>query len=259
MNWSSFFLQFTRYNIQFIQTTIANTHYKEEIWIIKSLTIKLYHFMRFNIFNQIHKALRALLYDTALTLQQTHFANPEEAGPVLEKVKEVLAVFDKHAEHEDHFVLPAIRVYEPSLVDAFEQEHIADHALAEKLRTLLATFEKAETTQARLETGHAILHSFIAFLAFNLEHMAKEETVLNSRLWRYYSDPEIIAINQRIIAAVTPEKGMSNAEITGWLKNVQKNAPEFVFNSLFTIAEKELSNQRFRKVLEDLTEGAMIA
>jgi len=225
--------------------------------------------MRFNIFNQIHKALRALLYDTALRLQQTHFANPEEAEPVLEKVKEVLAVFDKHAEHEDHFVLPAIQAYEPSLVDTFEQEHVADHALAENLRIQLIMFEKVDTTNARLETGHAILHSFIAFMAFNLEHMAKEETVLNSRLWRYYTDPEIIAINQRIIAALPPEemsftaawmmKGMSNAEITIWLKNVQKNAPEFVFNSLFGIAEKELSNQRFRKILEDLTEGAMVA
>jgi hypothetical protein len=225
--------------------------------------------MRFNIFNQIHKALRALLYDTALRLQQTNFANPEEAEPVLERVKEVLAVFDKHAEHEDHFVLPAIQVYEPSLVDTFEQEHVADHALAEKLRSLLTTFEKAETINARLEAGQAVLHSFIAFMAFNLEHMAKEETILNSRLWRYYSDPEIIAINQRIVAAIPAEemnftaawmmKGMSNAEITAWLKNVQKNAPEFVFNSLFGIAEKELSNQRFRKILEDLTEGAMVA
>jgi hypothetical protein len=225
--------------------------------------------MRFNIFNQIHKALRALLFDTALTLQQTHFAIAEEAEPALEKVKEVLNVFDKHAEHEDNFVLPAINVYEPSLVDAFEQEHVEDHVLAEKLRVLLTTFENAETIAARLETGHAILHSFIAFMSFNLGHMGKEETVLNARLWRYYSDPEIIAINQRIVAAIPPQemnftaawmmKGMSNAEITGWLKNVQKNAPEFVFNSLFAIAEKELSNQRFRKILEDLTEGAMVA
>ena len=54
-------------------------------------------------------------------------------------------------------------------------------------------------------------------------------------------------------------KGMNNAEITGWLRAVQENAPEQVFNTLFTIAEKELPYQRFRKILEDLTEGAMVA
>ena len=38
---------------------------------------------RFNIFNQIHKALRAMLYDTSLTLQQTYFGDAEEAETAL--------------------------------------------------------------------------------------------------------------------------------------------------------------------------------
>lgn len=225
--------------------------------------------MRFNIFNQIHKALRALLYDTALTLQQTSFTNPEEAEAALTKVRNVLNVFDKHAEHEDDFVLPAIAHYEPSLVDAFEQEHVEDHELAERLRELIATLENEATIDGQLKTGHAILHSFIAFMNFNLIHMAKEETVLNERLWRYYSDSEIVALNHRIVASIPQDemaftsawmmKGLSNMEITRWLKEVQKNAPEFVFSALFSIAEKELSHDRFRKILEDLTEGAMVA
>ena len=225
--------------------------------------------IRYNIFNQIHKALRALLYDTALTLQQTNFANAEEAEAVLEQLKQTLNVFDKHAEHEDHGVLPAIQQYEPSIVDAFAQEHILDHQLAENMRAQLAAFDVATTPADRLNAGNGILHAFIAFMTFNLDHMAKEETVINERLWRYYSDAEIIAMNQRIIASIPPEemsftsawmmKGMNNAEITGWLRAVQENAPEQVFNTLFTIAEKELPYQRFRKILEDLTEGAMVA
>ena len=224
--------------------------------------------MRFNIFNQIHKALRALLYDTALTMQQTDFQDHEEAELALEKLKQTLDIFDKHAMHEDSSVLPAIQAYEPSLVDAFEKEHVEDHALAEKLRQLVTEFARAEIKD-RQTIGHSILHSFIAFLSFNLDHMAKEETVLNERLWRYYSDVEIMALNQRIIADISPEemkftsawmmKGMSNAEITKWLKSVQTNAPEAVFSALFSIAEKELPYQRFRKILEDLTEGAMVA
>jgi hemerythrin-like domain-containing protein len=225
--------------------------------------------MRFNIFNQIHKALRALLYDTALTLQQSSFTNPEEAEAALTKVKNVLDIFDKHAEHEDNYVLPAIQQYEPSLVDAFEQEHVEDHELAERLRELIATLEKESAADAQLKKGHAILHSFIAFMNFNLAHMAKEETVLNERLWRYYSDAEIIAINHSIVASIPQEemaftsawmmRGLNNSEITRWLKEVQKNAPEFVFSALFSIAEKELPHNRFRKVLEDLTEGEMVA
>jgi hypothetical protein len=225
--------------------------------------------MRFNIFNQIHKALRALLYDTALTLQQTNFVNPDESELALAKIDLVLEIFDKHANHEDHFVLPAIRQFEPSLIDAFEQEHTEDHALAQDLRALLIDYTKEKSLEGKLGAGVIILHSFIAFMTFNLEHMAKEEAVLNTRLWRYYTDAEIIALNQKIVAAIPPAemqqtsawmmKGMNNMEITIWLKTVQKNAPEVVFSTLFAIAERELPYQRFRKILEDLTEGAMVA
>ena len=224
---------------------------------------------RFNIFNQIHKALRALLYDTALTVQQTYFGHPDEAETSLEKIKLVLDIFDKHADHEDQFVLPAIYAYEPSLVDAFEKEHMADHELAEKLRSLIQTFETNSSLEHRITIGDQILHSFIAFMSFNLDHMGKEEKIINQRLWRYYSDMELAAINQRIIASVSQEemkitsawmmKGLSNAEITAWLRQVQTHAPESVFNTLFTIAEKELPHSRFRQILEDLTEGAMLA
>jgi hypothetical protein len=224
---------------------------------------------RFNIFNQIHKALRAMLYDTSLTLQQTYFGDAEEAETALEKVSRTVDVFDEHAAHEDHFVLPAIQQYEPSLVDAFEQEHEKDHALSEKLRGLLTVYNHAIKTEVKIETGQAIYKAFIEFMIFNLEHMAKEETVLNKVLWRYYSDAEIMAINQRIVASIPPEemgatsawmmRGMSNTEISSWLKAVEKNAPEPVFAQLFSIAEKELPHDRFRKVLENLTEGTMVA
>ena len=224
---------------------------------------------RFNIFNQIHKALRAMLYDTSLALQQTYFADAEEAETAMEKVRQVVDIFDEHAANEDHFVLPAIERYEPSLVGSFEQEHEKDHALTEKLRGLLMVYNHAVKTEVKIETGQAINHAFIEFMIFNLEHMSKEETVLNKILWRYYTDEEILDINQRIIISIPQHvtaftsawmmRGLSNTEISGWLKAVEKNAPRPVFTQLFSIAEKELSNNRFRKVLENLTEGTMVA
>ena len=210
-----------------------------------------------------------MLYDTSLTLQQAYLGDAEEAESALEKVRIAVDVFDEHAAHEDHFVLPAIQQYEPSLVDAFEQEHEKDHALSERLRGLLAVYHHAIKTEVKIETGQAINQAFIDFMIFNLEHMAKEETMLNKVLWRYYSDAEILSINQRIVASIPPQeiaiasvwmmRGMSNTEISGWLKGVEENAPEPVFTQLFSIAEKELPNDRFRKVLENLTEGTMVA
>jgi len=210
-----------------------------------------------------------MLYDTSLTLQQTYFADADEAETAMEKVRQVVDIFDGHAAHEDHFVLPAIRQYEPSLVDAFELDHIKDHALSEKLRGLLTVYNHAVKTEVKIETGQAINHAFTGFMIFNLEHMAKEETVLNKVLWRYYSDAEIMDISKRIISTIPQSemaianawmmRGLSNTEISGWLKAVEKNAPQPVFTQLFSIAERELPENRFRKVLENLTEGTMVA
>ena len=225
--------------------------------------------MRYNIFYQIHKGLRAMLYETAIQLQRTDFNNDEEAETILIQITSVVDLFDKHAYFEDNLVFPAVVQYEPSMVDSFEQEHVKDHQLSAKLRTLMAMFDSLEGNDERIELGSALRKSFVEFLTFNLEHMAKEEDTINNLLWRYYTDEQIRAIEHQIVSSQTPEataiawkwmlRGLSNQEITRWLKTVEKNAPEFDFNNLFAAAEKELPNVRFRQVLEGLTEGAMLA
>ena len=83
---------------------------------------------RVNPFNMIHKALRALLYDTALSLQQTYFADSNESEVALAKIEAVIHQFEQHAYHEDTYVFPAVEAYNPQLAEAFESEHEEDHA-----------------------------------------------------------------------------------------------------------------------------------
>ena len=117
-----------------------------------------------------------MLYDTSLTLQQTYFAGADEAEITMKKVKQVVDIFDEHASREEHFILPAIERYEPSLADAFEQEHEKNQALTEKLRGLLMVYNHAVKTEVKIETGQAFNGAFIEFMIFNLEHMSKEVT-----------------------------------------------------------------------------------
>jgi hemerythrin-like domain-containing protein len=223
--------------------------------------------MRFNTFNQIHKALRAMLYDTSLTLQQTNFLDEQETTIAIEKVKFAVDMFDHHAHTEDHYILPAIQAYEPSVVATFEAEHVWDLKLSEQLKDAIYALELA--AKAKVEMGTELTKAFVAFMTFNLNHMAKEEDVINKILWRYYSDAEILAINQKIVSELEPWvmqasakwmlRGMNNTEIAGWLKAVRQSAPEPVFQSLFTAAEKELAPERFGAVVEGITDGVMIA
>lgn len=224
---------------------------------------------RYNIFYMVHKGLRALLYETALLIQQTDFTNEEQAEKAIEQIETVLTLFDKHAFTEDTLVFSAIQQTEPELVDELEKEHVKDHELGQRLGGLLTVLAKAVGEESKLEAGAAINKAFVEFMVFNLEHMAKEEDIINKALWKHYSDHELHGLTQKIVASIPPQamglfskwmiKGLSNTEISGWLKEVKNTAPDFVFNALLSTAETELPEQRWSQIQESLAEGAMLA
>ncbi|MDZ7648289.1 MAG: hypothetical protein U5K54_14510 [Cytophagales bacterium] len=58
-------------------------------------SIKTMNTLRHNSFNQVHKGLRAQLYEAALKIQQTDMSQAEAAAPVIEQIEEVLFLFRK--------------------------------------------------------------------------------------------------------------------------------------------------------------------
>ena len=224
---------------------------------------------RYNSFKLIHKGLRAALYETAIKLQQTDFIIEEETEEAANNVKEIVMLFHSHASKEDHFVLPAINDYEPSVVAAFEADHEKDHKLMEELNVAINKVVDAQSLDDRAIAGTELNQAFVRFMVFNLEHMAREEDVINKILWRYYTDGEIKAIGKRISDSVEPWladffakwmlRGISNREAVIWLKAIEASAPAIVFQTLINKAEQELPEFRYRKVAQELTEGIMLS
>lgn len=224
---------------------------------------------RYNIFLLIHKGLRASLYHTALQLQQTDFIADDEAENAVNRVKEIVMLFNEHAHKEDSFILPLVHQYEPSVAASFEDEHVKDEELGSQLQAGVEKLAEASTLLEKLIAGRKLMETFESFLVFNLQHMAKEEEILNSILWRYFSDEEIVAISNKITLSVAPWmqdfyatwmlRGINNTEAGNWMKAVEKGAPAIVFQSLLQKAEKEFSQQRLHKITRSLSEGVLVA
>jgi len=222
---------------------------------------------RFNSFLFVHKGLRAMLYDASLALQQTDFSMSAEAEKALTKVDNVLFVFDRHAHHEDSFVIPMIEKFEPELADSFEKEHVEDRRLGNNLKNLLAIFENALLPEEKTICGSAIIKSFTEFLVFNLQHMAKEEHLLNQALWKHYTDEQIMEMNNKLVASIPPAemqtvarwmlRGVSTTDAIHWLKSVKHSAPAFVFNNLMHMVQEEFNETRFSIIQESLEEAAV--
>jgi hemerythrin-like domain-containing protein len=219
---------------------------------------------RYNSFNIIHKGLRAALYQTALQLQQTDFTDDQQAEEAVNKVKEIIMLFEGHAHKEDNYVLPMINDYEPSVVAAFNGEHEEDGLLGSQLNDAVKKVLDSDTESQKTTSGRELTESFVRFMVFNLNHMAKEEDIINKILWRYFSDDEIKAVVSKISTLDPPwiqefytawmVRGINNSEAIDWLKAVEKGAPRVVFQSLLQKAEQELPRGRFQKISESLVQ-----
>jgi len=210
---------------------------------------------RFNVFNQIHKGLRALMCDTIMQLQQTDLADEEKSRPALAQTALMLDFFDTHAWHEDNFVLAAAKEHAPEVMAMFEQEHVEDHLLSDQLREKIEVYGRSEN---KYEAGRQLYYAVTDFVAFNLRHMNKEEVLLNSILWKHYSDAEILGMERNIQQSVTPEKmllaikwmvkGINDTELTHWIDGVKRGAPAVVLQMLLTACETHLPAQRSQRV-----------
>jgi len=218
--------------------------------------------MRYNIFNPIHKALRAILYDNALQAQQTNFLDTEEVDAAVAKIEYTLSLFTLHAAHESEFIHPLISKFNPEVIHKFGKEHIECEFLAGKVKLAINAYDHSVIASDKIEKGKKIVSEFEQLTAFNLLLFIKEEEILNEILWDYYQDDEIMAIEQNIIATVPADilefesrwmvKSLNNLEIGGWLGGVKQSGPDFIFQSLLALTEKELPAIRFEKLLTSL-------
>jgi hypothetical protein len=224
---------------------------------------------RYNSFNQIHKGLRALLYDTAIKFQQTDLSNKTDGEKVLQQLELLLTLFESHAHNEDEFYNKPLEEVNPEVATLFEKEHDEDHRLGQVLSDLIAKWRKEDDASDRETTGRNLFYAFNEFIAFNLYHMNKEEIELNAVLWNEYSDDSIRATEQELVKRVPPQKmglyakwmirGINDAELSKWLKEVKEFAPPEVFGMLIQLAASELPSFRYEKLKQSLDASAIAA
>jgi hypothetical protein len=222
--------------------------------LTNNFAAKLSFMQRFNIFNQIHKGLRVLLYDTATFLQQTDFSNAAQCRLALEKIDKVIYTFMQHGKNEDEYILPLVKRTDVAVADSFEEEHEADETIARDLKRMMDHLMNSTTTENQKEAGQDLCYAFNEFVAFNLYHMNKEEKLLNPILWDHFTDEDIREINMRVVEKIAPEehafagywmmRGLNNDEIIQWLTAVKAGGAEHVLQGLVQIADLEFPAQR---------------
>lgn len=204
---------------------------------------------RMDLYAFIHKALRSMLADTLLRLGRTDAHDPVQTQAALGQVRELLAACESHIAKEERYVHPLVERAVGGAASRIAGEH-EDHAAAiAELRSLCAGVEQA-VDAARPDALHRLYLALSGFVGENFEHMQVEESRHNAVLWAHYSDAELKAVHDDILAGIEPQELMSilgwmlpalnPAERLGLLGGMQAEAPPPVFAAVMGLAREVL-------------------
>ena len=160
---------------------------------------------RFNTYTAIHKALRNLMCDTLCRVGRLDVHDADEMTATLTQLDTLLTECTAHIEHENDFVHAAIEARLPAGSARTAADHLEHFesitALADESAALAAADADARPVLALRLYRHLAL-----FVAENFQHMHIEETANAALLWAHYSDAELHAIHDRLVATLSPQE-----------------------------------------------------
>jgi hypothetical protein len=196
---------------------------------------------RVDLYAPIHKALRNLMVDTLLRVGRLDVFDADETERTIGQLGALLGQCEKHLQHENEFVHPALEARAPGTAARIGAEHVEHLACIAALRDDVLQL-RAATPDRRMPLALRLYRQLALFVAENFQHMHVEETVHNAALWAHYSDAELRALHGRLMASVPPQDmldtarwmlpALSPVERAGMLNGVKAEAPPPVFDAL---------------------------
>jgi hypothetical protein len=213
---------------------------------------------RYNIFKRTHKGLRGMLFDTGAKIQQSDFTKSKQADATIDAIKQSTRSFLYHLKEEDTIVFHAVVLHAPYIVAMIEQTNIKDEALARSVDKKIEGYKGLNSKKEKIVFGHQLQAVFFEFTAAVLQHMNKEETVVNELLWSNYTDSQLVAMEVEMMKHATASdctwytgkilKELSNREILVWVDSIKEYASPFMLKKLISTARTVLPIDRWQMI-----------
>ena len=213
---------------------------------------------RYNIFRRTHKGLRSMLFDAGAKIQQTDFTKSKQAIAAIEAIKQSTRSFLYHLNKEDKIIYHSVVLYAPYIVAMIEQTNLKDQTLAESIDKIIDQQKDQDTKKEMISFGHQLQAVFFEFTAAVLQHMNKEETVINEILWSNYSDRQLIEMEVEMMKQATSAdstwytgkilKVLSNREILMWVDIIKEHASPYMLKKMISTARIVLPIDRWQMI-----------
>lgn len=216
---------------------------------------------RMDMYSGIHKALRACMADALLALGRLDADDAQDVAAASRRVLDLLDICASHLRHENDFVHRAIEARAAGASAAVAHDHDEHGEHIGHLRSL------TQALQGSAPAGRAVLaqqlyRQVALFTAENFRHMNVEETAHNAVLWARYTDAELAAVHDALVASIPPEKMMqiarwmlpalNPAERLAVLSDIRAKAPTAVFEAMLEVAQPHLTAGEWAKLARGL-------
>lgn len=204
---------------------------------------------RYQVFDVPHKALR-LAFSNLLTLAgKTDFSIPQDMVSLKQLMAEVFSLVKSHSHHEDDICFPDIDRLLPEATKHDREEHIKLHARLDELMVEIDAIQ--HNTENVTKAGRDLYTKLCVLHADMLNHMMEEERDTQPLYWQYMTDEELMAMEPRIMAAMTPDMSMlwlkyilptkTETELVEMLSGMRQFAPPPAFEATMNLAETLLT------------------
>lgn len=212
---------------------------------------------RYNSYGLVHKGLRTFMMQVLHLAGRTDWQDGDDCAKTLAEIRTLAQTCRSHLQHENHFIHAAMEARQPGSSRHAERDHVEHEQAISRLLADCDVVAEARPLD-RSGLGARLYDRLALFIADNLEHMAMEEVDHNAVLWAHYSDAEIIAIEQALVASIPPEKAMqflrwmmvaaSPAERAEKLRGMRAHAPAEVFMGVMAMLQPLLSAVDWHKL-----------
>lgn len=216
---------------------------------------------RTDLYGGIHKALRLALTRTLTQAGSTDACDAEQLASTLHQVERLAVLCEAHLQHENDFIHPALERARRGGAARITAEHLHHVEAIADLRDL-ASLVAHSAPAARPAALQRLYDALALFVADNLQHMHVEQTAHNALLWQAYSDAELIALEQSLVASIPPAlmaeylhwffPALNAPERAGMLAGMREAMPAHAFEDVFAIAERTLDAAALARLRRDL-------
>jgi hypothetical protein len=160
---------------------------------------------RLDLYGPVHKGLRWALTSLLTRMGAADFEGGARVPELLDDLDGVLYLCASHVAHEDRHIHPALARKRPLLADALASEHRAHEEAIAELRAIASRLASGPEPLAAAN-GRALYLRFSSFVAEALDHMVEEELVVEPLLEQLYTDAELAAIQDALLASIGPDE-----------------------------------------------------